>query len=295
MRSIAVVAASTLCARRCCVCVGAWQTGGRHLSRIRPGRFLQPKCGMTRIDVDVQEDNDVAHQNSFVKPNLSPNYNRIGGRRISLSDADSTTTTPTLVPSIDVLRTALSITAATVISILLVDEVTMRFETIQEWRYAWPLIGSLYVASGLSPFLSTSNADDEDSLQETVRQVSAVVPLPSNRLVSTVAALSGVGVLIGGYMDAFFPVWYTSPDVLGTRAGIEADSAAILLILTIFSTLRNIDTYRRLEHTGAENGESLLGGFQFPSWAVDVVLCTQLWEISAPTFYSLGEMLGIVS
>ena len=109
--------------------------------------------------------------------------------------------------------------------------------------------------------------------------------------------MAGLGVLIGGYMDAFFPVWYTSPDLLGTRAGIEADSAAILLMLTvcgIFSNLGRYATSGNLTRRDDEKPE-LVNNVRIPPWAVAAILCTQLWEIASPTFYSWGELLGIVA
>jgi len=244
---------------------------------------------------------------------LRPSNNRIGGRRRSLSSGDTIADTMQSTSSnADIARTLLGITAATVLSVFLVDDITMRFETVQEWRYAWPLIGTLYVASGLSFLLSDSGEYGKNKehgrsniIADAAHEISSFVPLASNRIVYGLAALAGVGVLVGGFIDAFFPVWYTSPDLLGTRAGIEADSAAILFILTVAGIVRNISDYcwdsgdvGEVEDVGSMHavGSNLTSRkAQLPSWALAVVLCTQLWEIASPTFYSWGELLGIVS
>ena len=276
--------------------------------------------GKTSNEVSVREsgypnnttiEDFIARESSNVDdPSLRPSNNRIGGRRRSLSSDDTMQSSPS---NVDIARTLLAITAATVLSVFLVDDITMRFETVQEWRYAWPLIGTLYVASGLSSLLPSSGEYDRNKehgrsniIAGAAREISSFVPLASNRIVYGLASLAGVGVLVGGFIDAFFPVWYTSPDLLGTRAGIEADSAAILLMLTVAGIVRNISDYcwdgngdvgevGDLGSMHAVGSKETSRRAQLPSWALAVVLCTQLWEIASPTFYSWGELLGIVS
>ena len=260
----------------------------------------------------IEDSIALASSNNVNVFSLRP-INRIGGRRFSLSTADTMQSSPS---NIDLARTAVAITAAALLSVLLVDDITLRFETVQEWRYAWPLIGALYVASGLWSLFPVSDKADSnkeqgilDVLGKATREVSSFVPLASTPVVGVLATLAGVGVLAGGFIDAFFPVWYTSPDLLGTRAGIEADSAAILLILTVGEVSGNLSHYcldnnggnvgGRKEHGSMQAGGSneiiSLKAFRFPSWALVVVLCTQLWEIASSTFYSWGELLGVVS
>ena len=192
---------------------------------------------------------------------------------------------------------------------------------MQEWRYTWPSLGIVYVISGLSSVrISESDINKQqrnensgvaeyggaergilNTLGDNIRSLSTYVPIPNDPILGGLAALAGVGVLVGGYIDAFFPVWYTSPDLLGTRAGIEADSAAILLIMTIYGVLSNIGRYTissgndEYASVMKDNENDNLSSIQFPSWAVAVVLCSQLWEIASATFYSWGEMLGIVT
>lgn len=235
--------------------------------------------------------------NDFSMANRSTS--RVGGRRFTSLANKAEQPAPSNIT--DVARTAVTITTATVLSVLLVDDITMRFETVQDWRYAWPLVGTLYVVTGMSSWFSTNSNNESGVLgtvvKDTTDQLTSIVPLPSNRWVRGLAALAGVGVLVGGYMDAFFPVWYTSPDLLGTRAGIEADSAAILLVLTVGSIAANINKYCSLKMGRNDNDglDSDANALELPSWTVAVVLCAQLWEIASATFYSWGELLGIVS
>ena len=227
----------------------------------------------------------VSTESSTSSADIRPS-NRIGGRRLSGINSKTIQQTPS---NMDVVRTAITITAATVISVLLVDSITMRFETVQDWRYAWPLVGTLYVVTGMAAWFG-----DSITLKDTTDQLASMVPLPSNRWARGFAALAGIGVLAGGFIDAFFPVWYTSPDLLGTRAGIEADSAAILLMLTVGSIASNIDDYCSLTLSEKSEDEEA-NALELPSWTLAVVLCTQLWEIASATFYSWGELLGVVS
>ena len=285
-------------------------------------RYDVASCMAARDDKIVDVDNDIEYFNEKDSAETDTRYyssssgisnNRIGGRRISLAqDAQSS--------SIDNAKTVLSITAATILAVLLIDDITMRFETVQEWRYTWPSLGIVYVISGLSSIRRSEsdikkqqrNANSSvveydadrgmlNTLGGNIRSLSAHVPIPNDPILGGLAALAGVGVLVGGYIDAFFPVWYTSPDLLGTRAGVEADSAAILLIMTIYGVFSNIGRYaissKNAEYASImkDNENGNLSSIQFPSWAVAVILCSQLWEIASATFYSWGEMLGIVT
>ena len=245
----------------------------------------------------ASKDDDVFTKNLNDYFTTNRSTSRVGGRRLSSLANKAEQPAPS---SVDVARTAVTIAAATVLSVLLVDDITMRFETVQDWRYAWPLVGTLYVVTGMSSWFRTNSNRESgalDTVKDTTDQLTSIVPLPSNRWVRGLAALAGVGLLVGGYMDAFFPVWYTSPDLLGTRAGIEADSAAILLMLTVGSIATNVNKYCSLKM--GQNDNDILdldeNALDFPSWTVAVVLCAQLWEIASATFYSWGELLGIVS
>lgn len=245
----------------------------------------------------ASNDDDAISKNLNDYSMTNRSTSRVGGRRLTGLVNKAEQPAPS---NMDVARTAVTITAATVLSVLLVDDITMRFETVQDWRYAWPLVGTLYVVTGMSSWVGTNKNNESGvlgNLEDTTDQLTSIVPLPSNRWVRGLAALAGVGVLAGGYMDAFFPVWYTSPDLLGTRAGIEADSAAILLLLTVGSIATNINKYcsLKLERNDNDDSESNSNALELPSLTVAVVLCTQLWEIASATFYSWGELLGIVS
>jgi uncharacterized membrane protein len=51
-----------------------------------------------------------------------------------------------------------------------------------------------------------------------------------------------LGLAIGGIIDAFFPVYHSSPNLL-VEAGLESDSAALLFLVTIAVTPANIYMY----------------------------------------------------
>ena len=308
----AVVAAATLCAdatrpatawlarsdsflRPATACATLSTATTRRLHQC--SSFGLPRQRRRSMAIMASNDDDAISKNLNDYSMTNRSTSRVGGRRLTGLVNKAEQPAPS---NMDVARTAITITAATVLSVLLVDDITMRFETVQDWRYAWPLVGTLYVVTGMSSWVGTNKNNESGvlgNLEDTTDQLTSIVPLPSNRWVRGLAALAGVGVLAGGYMDAFFPVWYTSPDLLGTRAGIEADSAAILLLLTVGSIATNINKYcsLKLERNDNDDSESNSNALELPSLTVAVVLCTQLWEIASATFYSWGELLGIVS
>jgi len=296
--------------------VRAWQA---HSMRVNPPLLTRMPCrGRRVLTLHVATDgdrSDIGAETAEIRESFDDSSskrsertdrtrkNRLGGRRTSIAGAERAS-------DIDKARTAFSVIAATVTSVLLVDYVTLSSEAAQEWRYTWPSLGIIYVISGLSSALDSGNKPRDggstkhgesvgtwDTLGASIRGMSSFVPVPNDPVLGGLAAMAGLGVLVGGYTDAFFPVWYTSPDLLGTRAGIEADSAAILLMFTvcgIFSNLGRYATSGNLTRRDDEKPE-LVNNVRIPPWAVAAILCTQLWEIASPTFYSWGELLGIVA
>ena len=214
----------------------------------------------------------------------SSDRSSLGGRLSLPTPPPVSSTTSITIP------TAFGIIAASVVSVLFIDDITAKYEIVQAWRYSWPLIGTAYMVSGLSSIISSDSSDkkDYDLFYDASQSINSIVPMIRNRWVGTVSAVFGSGLLIGGCIDAFFPVWYTSPDLLGTRAGIEADSAAILLILTVGSFMKNYQKFTTIKRDRNE------GKFS-PLWLPVVIVIVQLWEIASPTFYSFGEILSVLS
>jgi hypothetical protein len=93
-------------------------------------------------------------------------------------------------------------------------EVFVRFEFFQDWRYCWPLLGSLYVWDGVK---------DKNQL--------LLFSLKGSAWSRLTAIVGGVGLLVGGAYDAFMPVWMTGPNIV-SQAGISQDSAVLLILLS---------------------------------------------------------------
>lgn len=241
---------------------------------------------------------------------------RIGGRRAA----------PTPTPSESNRRTATAslwtVGAFAVLAVLATDALTLRFEAVQSWRYAWPLLGALYVASGATGLMASQRIDEGSDDRDAIKRKettflaspdgndppSATMPFLgfNGRCTNTLSVVAGTGLMAGGYVDAFFPVWYTSPDVLGTRAGLESDSAAVLLLLTLVGVLtgyvekRNLslshgarETERRRTMVGRKGEDS--DGFGIVGGLCLGILCAQLWEMGVATFYSWGEMMNAIA
>uniref|UniRef100_A0A7S1VXX8 Uncharacterized protein n=1 Tax=Ditylum brightwellii TaxID=49249 RepID=A0A7S1VXX8_9STRA len=266
---------------------------------------------------------------------------RIGGRRQSTPPTPSKLQTE---KSLEITKTVIGVLSTASLLSISLDALLMQSETLQAWRYLWPLIGLFYVSYGVSNLfpskvmagggsssrdLSTTTRKQNpfdivlmsfNSLSPMSDDLSQFLPTTSNRPIGAISFLAGIGLLIGGFMDAFFPVWYTSPDLLGTRAGIESDSAAILLLLTILSTPKLLMKQQQIDSVSSLSTEKNV--VQLPSgekqnaifdidmiqqedsqllrikqWAFTFVLLSvlyaQLWELGASTFYSWGEMLGL--
>lgn len=112
---------------------------------------------------------------------------------------------------------------------VLMDELLVRYEFMQSWRYLWPCIGALYVLQAIQQ--QSSSAVENSRL---LRLLPFAVNAPWWNLAT---AVCGIGLLIGGAYDAFMPVWMTGPNVF-TDAGIGHDSAAALLVLSMFGITR---------------------------------------------------------
>lgn len=187
--------------------------------------------------------------------------------RIPLVDSTKESDT-SQTPAQKVAMLSMCVMASSVL-VLLFEALTMQFEAIQAWRYTWPIVGILYIAASLL----LANNSKENGIEIIWNNI-----LP-NRQAATLASVSsilgGAGLLIGGCYDIFAPVWVSSPDLLGTRTGLESDSAALLLLLTIgLGSRLHLTPIRAL---------------------FLAVLSAQLYMMGTYTFTAFGELLGLIS
>jgi uncharacterized membrane protein len=97
--------------------------------------------------------------------------------------------------------------------------------------------------------------------------------------------LGGVGLLVGGAMDAWLPVYFSSPNIV-TAAGLASDSAAALFLLTLAVTPSNIYMYTH----GARlpmDGPPIPISFHVVRGIFQVVLLAQLYQLGEGTFDAL--------
>eukprot|EP00560_Eucampia_antarctica_P001924 CAMPEP_0197833018 /NCGR_PEP_ID=MMETSP1437-20131217/17290_1 /TAXON_ID=49252 ORGANISM="Eucampia antarctica, Strain CCMP1452" /NCGR_SAMPLE_ID=MMETSP1437 /ASSEMBLY_ACC=CAM_ASM_001096 /LENGTH=290 /DNA_ID=CAMNT_0043436747 /DNA_START=19 /DNA_END=891 /DNA_ORIENTATION=+ len=166
------------------------------------------------------------------------------------------------------------------------EDITMKYEWVQTWRYTWPLLGAIYVAAGATHFTL------QDAYENIFPSPKAwgIWYLPGSpefhvKWTGVAEALGGLGLCIGGALDAFAPVSFTSPNIL-SEAGILSDSAAALLILTVAITPANIFMYThgaKLPIEGPEVpvvGHAIRGIFQ-------VIVIGLLYQMGQGTFDAL--------
>jgi hypothetical protein len=116
-------------------------------------------------------------------------------------------------------------------------QLLVQFEWFQTWRYVWPFgLGALFVLEGVLPIMTVSSSsirnENADRNSTPIQHA-----LPFRNYASwwqSAAVICGAGLVVGGAYDAFMPVWETGPNIL-TSAGIGQDSAAALLLLSIYA------------------------------------------------------------
>jgi uncharacterized membrane protein len=167
-----------------------------------------------------------------------------------------------------------------------VGDATAKYEWLQNWRYTWPLLGAIYAAAGVTHF----------TIQEEYENIYpakgswGIWYLPGSKefhvkWTGVAEFLGGVGLLIGGAIDAFAPAYISSPNVV-SQSGIGSDSAAGLFLLTLAVTPANIYMFThgaRLPKDGPEvpiAGHVVRGIFQ-------VILLTMLYQMGLGTFDEL--------
>jgi uncharacterized membrane protein len=165
----------------------------------------------------------------------------------------------------------------------IVSDATTKYEWLQNWRYTWPLLGAIYAAAGVTHF----TVQEEYENIYPAKGSWGIWYLPGSKgfhvqWTGVAEFLGGVGLLIGGAIDAFAPTYISSPNIV-TQAGIESDSAAGLFLLTLAVTPANIYMFThgaRLPKDGPEvpiAGHAVRGIFQ-------VILLTMLYQMGLGTF-----------
>jgi len=166
------------------------------------------------------------------------------------------------------------------------EDITLKYEWVQTWKYTWPLLGVIYAAAGATHF----------TLQEAYENIYpqrgawGIWYLPGSpafhvKWSGVAEVLGGAGLCIGGVLDAFAPVWFTSPNVL-TSAGIGSDSAAALLLLTIAVTPANIYMYTHGAKLPIDGPEVPIAGHAIRG-IMQIVLFALLYQMGEGTFEAL--------
>lgn len=166
------------------------------------------------------------------------------------------------------------------------DDITQKYEWVQTWRYTWPLLGAIYAAAGVTHF----------TLQEAYENIYpqrgswGIWYLPGDaefhvKWTGIAEILGGVGLLIGGLIDAFAPVYSSSPNLF-TSAGIGSDSAAALLLLTIAVTPANIYMFTHGARLPVDGPEVPIAGHAIRGM-MQVVLFGLLYQMGQGTFEAL--------
>lgn len=163
----------------------------------------------------------------------------------------------------------------------LLSDLLLKFEWLQDWRYFWPLVGTLYVADPVMRFWKKNQdgrlSDDNPSLLP--------FDLSTSRGIQILSLVGGLFTLIGGAYDAFMPVWQTGPNVF-TIAGIGQDGAIMLLLVTAISIF---------EEKWKKNGTAAIAQYANTSGSnrslLQILLLAELYKLGES---SMDEILSAV-
>jgi len=167
----------------------------------------------------------------------------IGPEGCSLPSPSRVNTLPEPIQAIIVLAIFAALGLSSVAFSSFLDDITLKYEWVQSWRYTWPLLGVIYTAAGVTHFTLESEYINIYP-QKGAWGFWYLPGSPKFHVQWTGIAeiLGGLGLVIGGAYDAFMPVWGECPNVL-TSAGIGSDAAAGLLLLTAAVTPANVYMY----------------------------------------------------
>jgi uncharacterized membrane protein len=165
----------------------------------------------------------------------------------------------------------------------LFTDLSLHYEWFQTWRLTWPILGLIYAAAGVTHF----------TVQEEYENIYPPIGtwgiwyLPGSatfhvQWTGVAELVGGVGLVIGGAIDAFGPAYFDSPNIL-SNAGLLSDSAAMLCLLTVAVTPANIYMMThgaKLPKDGPElplAGHAVRGIFQ-------IILLALLYQMGQGTF-----------
>jgi uncharacterized membrane protein len=162
---------------------------------------------------------------------------------------------------------------------------TAQYEWLQNFRYSWPVLGAVFVAAGVTHF----TVEDEYCNIYPSRGTWGLWYLPGSpqfhvQWTGVAEILGGVGLLLGGAMDSpLFPVYFDSPNLLSSNAGLLSDSAAALCLLTLAMTPANIYMYTHGARLPKE-GPAVPISFHVIRGAFQIVLLGLLYQMGEGTF-----------
>jgi uncharacterized membrane protein len=163
---------------------------------------------------------------------------------------------------------------------------TAHYEWAQTFRYSWPVVlGAVFVAAGVTHF----TVEDEYCNIYPSRGTWGLWYLPGSpqfhvQWTGVAEIFGGVGLLLGGAIDSpLFPVYFDSPNLLSSNAGLLSDSAAALCLLTLAVTPANIYMYTHGARLPKE-GPAVPISFHVIRGAFQVVLLGLLYQMGEGTF-----------
>jgi len=163
------------------------------------------------------------------------------------------------------------------------DDITLKYDWVQTWRYTWPLLGVIYAAAGVTHF----TLEEEYSNIYPAKGSWGLWNLPGSakfhvQWTGVAEVLGGLGLVIGGLYDAFAPVYTEIPNVI-TKAGIGSDAAAGLLLLTLVVTPANIYMYTHGAKLPMDGPEIPVAGHAVRG-VMQIVLLALLYQMGQGSF-----------
>jgi uncharacterized membrane protein len=165
---------------------------------------------------------------------------------------------------------------------------TVHYEWFQGFRYSWPIVlGAVFALAGVTHF---TVADEYKNIYPYRGAWGGLWQLPGTRdfhvsWTGVAELVGGTGLLLGGLLDWLAPVYVSSPNIV-TPAGLEADCAAALFVLTWAVTPSNIFMYTHGARLPMEQPPVPVS-FHVVRFAMQVVLLGLLFQLGEGAFDAL--------